>query len=144
MATNLSLFLKGNKKQRENRKYAATKSLCDADGKPLEWEIKPLTTKENDKIREECTLDIPIKGKPGMYRQKQDTSLYLKKMICASVVFPDLFNAQLQDSYGVTKPEDLIVEMIDDPGEYNDLAVFIQDLNGFSESINEKVDMAKN
>jgi len=70
--------------------------------------------------------------------------LYLKKMICASVVFLDLFNAQLQDSYGVTKPEDLIMEMIDDPGEYNDLAVFIQDLNGFSESINEKVDTAKN
>lgn len=36
------------------------------------------------------------------------------------------------------------MEMIDDPGEYNDLAVFIQDLNGFSESINEKVDTAKN
>ena len=48
----LSLFLKGNKRQRENVKYAATKSLCDENGKPLEWTLRPLTTKETEDIRE--------------------------------------------------------------------------------------------
>jgi hypothetical protein len=42
------------------------------------------------------------------------------------------------------KPEDLIVEMIDNPGEYNNFAKFIQDFNGFNETLEEKVEKAKN
>ena len=79
-----------------------------------------------------------------MYREKFNSSKYLAKLICASVVEPNLYSAELQDSYGVTKPEDLIVEMIDNPTEYNDFALFIQEFNGFTESINDKVDEAKN
>ena len=36
---NLCLLLKKNKKEKKNGYYAATKSLCDDNGKPLEWEI---------------------------------------------------------------------------------------------------------
>lgn len=43
--SNLSRFLKENKKVKENTKYAATKSLTDEKGNPLEWEIRPLTTR---------------------------------------------------------------------------------------------------
>lgn len=142
--SNLKLFLKDNKKAKENAFYPATKSLCDKDGKPLDWEIKPLTTKENDSIREACTREIPIVGKPGMYREKLDTTKYLAKMICACVVFPELHDKDLQDSYGVMTPEDLIREMIDDPGEYNDFAAFIQNFNGFDETLDDKVKEAKN
>lgn len=142
--SNLSLFLKKNKKTRENAKYAATKSLCDDKGNPLEWEVKAITTKENDNIREDCMIEVPIKGKPGQFRFKLNTSKYIAKMICASVVFPDLMNAELQDSYGVKTPEDLLMEMIDDPGEYNDFAAFIQNFNGFDTSMEDKVEEAKN
>ena len=38
-------------------------------------------------------------------------------MVAASVVYPDLDNAELQDSYGVKRPEELLLEMVDDPGE---------------------------
>lgn len=142
--SNLTLFLKKNKKVKENIKYAATKSLCNADGKPLEWEIKALSTKENDNIRDDCMIEIPIKGKPGQFRYKMNTSRYIAKMICASVVYPDLMNAELQDSYGVKTPEELLMEMVDDPGEYNDFAAFIQNFNGFDTSMEEKVEDAKN
>lgn len=144
MATNLQLFLKGNKKEKANTTYKATKSLCDEQGNALDWEIKPLSTRDNDRIRESCTKEIPITGKPGMYREKLDTSKYIAKMICASVVFPDLFDKDLQDSYGVKTPEDLIVEMVDNPNEYNDFATFIQEYNGFTEVFSDKVDTAKN
>lgn len=144
MANNLKLFLKGNKKERTNAKYQATKSLCDENGVALEWEIKPLSTKDNDRIREDCTKEIAIPGKMGMYREKLDTSKYLAKMICASVVFPNLYDKDLQDSYGVKTPEDLIVEMIDNPSEYNDFATFIQEYNGFTETLDDKVEKAKN
>lgn len=142
--SNLKLFLKGNKKAKENDFFAATKSLCDEKGEPLKWEIKPLSTRDNDRIREDCSYEVPITGKPGMYREKLNTSLYLRKMICASVVEPNLYDKDLQDSYGVMTPEDLIVEMIDDPGEYNDFAAFIQSYNGFTETLQDKVDTAKN
>lgn len=136
--------MKINKVARENTVFAATKSLCDEDGRPLEWEIKPLSTREDEKIKEQCTMEVPVKGKPNLYRPKLNTTEYLAKMVAASVVFPDLLNAELQDSYGVKTPEDLLKEMVDDPGEYNDFALFVQKFNGFNVSLDEKVDEAKN
>ena len=56
--SNLSRFLKENKKVKENTKYAATKSLTDEKGNPLEWEIRPLTTRANDELRDDCTYDV--------------------------------------------------------------------------------------
>ena len=142
--SNLSLFLKKNKKVKENTKYAATKSLCDADGKPLEWEIKALTTTETEDIRTECTTEVPIPGKPGMYRPKIDSKLYMSKLIASSVVFPDLYNRELQDSYGVKTPEDLLKQMVDNPVEYNAFADFVQNFSGLNETIDDKVEEAKN
>lgn len=139
-----SRFMKANKVVKKNEMYAATKSLCDENGVPLKWEFKHITTKEDEKLREECTAEVQVKGKPSLYRQKLNTSLYIKKMIVDSVVMPDLLNAELQDSYGVKKPEDLLLAMVDDPGEYNDLAAFVQKFQGFNVSFEERVEEAKN
>lgn len=139
----VSQFLKEKQIVQENAMYAATKTLLDENGEPLRWEIRPLTTKEQDAIRDECTKDIPIPGKRGAYRQKTDTSLLNAKMITASVVFPDLNNKELQDSYGVMNPEDLIREMIRLPGEYADFTVFVSKFSGFTD-FEDEVDDAKN
>ena len=139
-----SQFMKANKATKENGFYAATKSLCDEKGKPLEWEFKHITSKENEDIREGCTIEVQVTGKPNMYRQKLKASLYIQRMIAASVVMPDLYDAGLQDSYGVKTPEDLLLAMVDDPGEYNDLAAFVQKFQGFNVSFEDKVDEAKN
>lgn len=137
-------FMKANKALKENGFYPATKSLCDEKGNPLEWEFKHITSKENEAIREDCTMDIPITGKPNMYRPKLKSSLYIQRMIAASVVVPDLFDSELQDSYEVKTPEDLLMAMVDDPGEYNDLAAFVQNFQGFNVSFENKVNEAKN
>ena len=137
-------FMKANKAVKENGFYPATKSLCDEKGNPLEWEFKHISSKENEEIRENCTIDIPVTGKPNMYRPKLKSSLYIQRMIAASVVVPDLFDSELQDSYGVKTPEDLLMAMVDDPGEYNDLAAFVQTFQGFNISFEEKVEAAKN
>ena len=79
-----------------------------------------------------------------MYRPKLNASLYLRKLIAASVVYPDLYDAELQDSYGVKSPEELICAMADEPGEYCELAAFVQKLNGFDISLEEKAEQAKN
>ena len=57
---------------------------------------------------------------------------------------PDLYDAELQDSYGVKTPEDLLLAMVDSPGEYNDLAAYVQKFQGFDVSLDDKVQEAKN
>ena len=141
--SNFGRFMKQNKVYKENKLYAATKSLTDENGRPLEWEIRAIKTKENDSIREDCTMEVPVKGKPNVFRQKLNTSKYIAKMICASVVSPNLFDKELQDSYGVMTEEELLLEMVDDAGEYTDLAAFVQNMNGFT-SMEDKVEEAKN
>ena len=142
--SNFSRFMKNNKATKENTTFAATKSLTDENGNPLEWVIKPLTTKENEKIRDDCMVDVPVTGKPNMFRPKLNTSKYIAKMLCACVVEPNLYDKELQDSYGVMTPEDLLKEMVDDPGEYQDFAAFIQNFNGFNTTLEDKVEEAKN
>lgn len=139
-----SKFMKANKVEKKNEMYAATKSLCDENGKPLEWEFRHITSKENESLRDDCTIDVPVTGKPNMFRPKIQSGKYIQKMITASVVMPDLYDAELQDSYGVSTPEDLLLAMVDDPGEYNELAAFVQGFQGFNVSFNDKVDEAKN
>lgn len=139
-----SRFMKSNKIIKKNGFYPATKSLCDENGNPLEWEIRHITSKENEDIRENCMFEVPVTGKPNMYRPKLKTNLYIQRMITSSVVSPDLYDAELQDSYGVKTPEDLLMALVDDPGEYNDFASYIQKFQGFNVSFEDKVDEAKN
>lgn len=136
--------MKANKVTKSNEKYAPTKSLTYDDGNPLKWEFKQITAKENEELRDQCTVDVPVIGKPNMYRPRLNTSKYLVKMICACTVYPDLYDAELQDSYGVKTPEDLVYAMVDNPGEYNEFTAWIQNFNGFDTTIDDKVDEAKN
>ena len=137
-------FMKSNKTVKENGFYAPTRSLCDENGKPLEWEFRHITSKENEGLRDDCTIDVPITGKPNLFSPKTKSSKYMQKMIATSVVMPDLYDKELQDSYGVTTPEELLLAIVDDPGEYNDLAAFVQKFQGFNVSFDDKVEEAKN
>ena len=141
--SNFSAFMKSNKKQRQNELYAATKSLTDENGVPLLWELRPVTTRENEAIREQCTTEVQVAGKPGMYRQRVDTSEYQAKLMAAAVVTPNLNDAELQDSYGVMSAEELLKEMLDDAGEYTELAVKVQQISGFT-TLAEDVEAVKN
>lgn len=136
--------MKANKTVKENVMHPVTKSLCDEKGNPLEWEFRHITSKENEEIRDDCTLDVQVKGKPNVFRPKLNSSLYIRKMVAASVVVPDLYDADLQDSYGVKTPEELLMSMVDDPGEYNELVAFVQKFQGFNISFEDKVEEAKN
>ena len=136
-------FMKANKTVKENSFYAATKSLTDDDGNALVWEFRHITSKENEAIRDDCTKEIPVVGKANLYRDKINSGLYLQKLIAASVVTPDLYDKELQDSYGVMTPEELLMAMMDDPGEYSDLAAFVKKLQGFT-SLEDKAQEAKN
>lgn len=118
--------------------YQATSSLKDGNGEPLWWEIRRISTAEDERLRDECIREA--KGKAG----RINSGLYLKKMAAASVVTPCLYNAALQDSYGVKTPEDLLTSLIDNPGEYQEFIKFVQKVHGFDVTMEERVQRAKN
>lgn len=131
----LKLFLRENKKKRENALYKATNSLTYENGEPLDWVIRPITTEENEDIRESSMIE-------SNGRYKLNTAKYTAKLLAASVEEPDLYSAQLQDSYGVKTPEALLKAILDNPAEYNALADFVRRMNSFS-TFAESVEEAK-
>ena len=142
--SNFTRFMKENKKVKKNEKYAPTRSLTDDKGNPLEFEFRHITSKENEDLRDSCTVDVPVKGKPNMFRPRFNPSSYMTKLVAASIVVPDLYNKELQDSYGVMSPEDLLLALVDDPGEYNALEEWVQKFQGFDKTLDDKVEEVKN
>lgn len=150
MARNMKSFFKEKKKEgKPNAFYAATQSLCGEDSKPLEWEIRALSTEDVDDIMDRCSYEVQVPGKPGQYRDKLDDVRFNRMLICKAVVFPDLDDSELQDSYGVKTPEALIVKMIDNRSEFNAFSEFVLDMSGLNKDkvgskFNHEVETAKN
>lgn len=141
----VSRFLKKNKEKKANVEYVATKSLTDEKGVPLKWTLRALTSKEIGAMRDKCTIDTPVRGKRGQYTTKLDEWSLATRMAVASVVFPDLKSAELQDSYGVKGEEDLLQEMIDNPGEYGNFISFVNELSGYTgDEGDEDLEFVKN
>lgn len=142
MAQNLSAFFKQNAKQVENQKIIVSDRFTDEDGKPMKWEITCISASENQKIRKNCTRNKPVVGKRGQYTQEFDPAAYQARLATQCVVFPNLNDKDLQNSYGAMDAEQLISAMLT-PGEFDDLILSITDLCGFKTE-EELIDEAKN
>lgn len=140
---NLSGFLAQNAIKVENIKYVASKRLLGDDGKPLEWEVKCIPSTEDEALRKSCTKRVPIPGKRNQYTSETDYNLYLGRLAATCTVFPNLNDAELQNSYGVMGADDLLKTMLM-PGEYADYLTKIQEVNGFEVTFEEAVEEVKN
>lgn len=134
-------FFAQNKVKTEDVKFAVSNKFVGADGKPLEWTLRPIDELVNDRLKAESTRKFT--GANRMTRQEIDGTTYICKLIVATVVYPDLNNKELQDSYGVMGAEKLIRKMLLS-GEYNKLMNKVQAVNGFDIDTEELVDEAKN
>jgi hypothetical protein len=132
-------FLKQNKEVKENIKIAASESFKDENGNIVEWEIRPLKTKEADYIRNECT-SINQKGK----KVDVDNAKFNRMIAAKCTVFPNLNDKELQDSYGVMSGDQLIVEMLDNDGEYQAYCQKILEISGYNKTDSQLVEEAKN
>lgn len=141
--SNLSAFLAQNALKIENVKYIASKRFLDGKGQPIEWEIKSITSTEDEDLRKACTKRVPIPGKKNQFTPETDFNLYLGKLAAVCTVYPNLDDAELQNSYGVMGADVLLKKMLS-PGEYADYLQAIQKVNGFDESFEEVVEEAKN
>lgn len=113
----------------------------DQDGNPIHWKIKTVTEGENQEIRRSAIKKT--KSKRGQYTNEMDGDDYVLKLTAASVVYPDLKNADLQKSYGVIGAEALLKKMLL-PGEFALIVQKVQEINGFDQDINDLVDEVKN
>ena len=78
--------------------------------------------------------------------QKQtetNQDLYNNRLVVACCVEPNFKDAELQKKYGVMGAEDLIDALLK-PGQFIDLLLAVQELNGFTDDINDQRDEAKN
>ena len=138
----LSAFLAQNAKQVEHEKWAVSDRFIGEDGQPLAWEVRCITSREDETLRRDCQRRVPMPGKRGRMTQDFDGVLYLAKLAAACTVYPNLNDAALQDSYGVKCAEDLIAAMLT-PGEYTNYTERLLELCGFEDKI-EMVEQAKN
>ena len=139
----LSAFLAENALPVENIKFAASRRFLSPDKKPMEWEIKAISSTEDEALRKACAKRVPVPGKKNQYQRETDYDMYLGKLAVACTVFPDLNNADLQNSYHVMGAEALLKAMLT-PGEYADYLSKVQEVCGFDTTLQEEVDEAKN
>lgn len=140
--SDLRNFFKGNVKKAETVEFAPSERFVDEKGNVLKWQLKPLTNDEDDKLRNDCK--IIAKGKNGITFEKLDSKKYTRAVIVNCVVYPNLNDKELQDSYGVMSAEELISEMLL-TGEYMKLIDEINRISGFDTNLfEEAVEKAKN
>lgn len=136
-------FLKQNAIKADNIKFVASKRFVGEDGEPMEWEIKPISSQEDEALRKLCTKKVSVPGKRGMFTNETDYDKYVGKLAVACTVFPNLNNAELQNSYGVMDAENLLKEMLL-PGEYANYLDKVQAVCGFDVTPDDLRDEVKN
>ena len=95
----LSAFFLENAVLVKNEKYAVSMRFLNEFDTPQLWEIRCITAQEDEALRLECTRRVPVPGKYGQYTAETDRELYLGKLLVACTVYPNLHDAQLQNSY---------------------------------------------
>jgi hypothetical protein len=119
----------------ENQKIVISKRFLE-EGKPIEWEIKPITSEENEYLLRKYMK----KDKKG--NETFDKLAYMNEMVASCVVYPDLLNADLQKHYGAIGATSLLNKMLL-VGEFAVLSQAVQEISGL-ETENDLIEEAKN
>lgn len=135
-----SAFMADKVAKLANKKVVISDRFKDAKGKPIEWEIKAITCDENEDLQRTAMVNRKLPN--GQIIREMDQIKYTALLLAESVVYPDLNNAALQDSYGVKTPEALLKKMLY-PREESLLAQEVMDFSQI-ENIVDKVNEAKN
>ena len=141
---NLTAFFAENVEKAKPIKYVASKRIKDAAGNPIKWVLHPIPAGKDQELQAECQKPTQVKtGGRAVNLKLLDTEKYNKKLIVASVAYPDLNNRQLQDSYGVMSAEDLLDVMLYG-GEYRSLLLKVNEINDADADEAAEIDLAKN
>jgi hypothetical protein len=132
-------FMKQNVKQHENVKHIISDRFFDEEtGEPIAFEFRTLKSKDVDAAR-----DAAMTRAKKSREYDVNTTVLMHTLIAKAMVFPDLNDKELQDSYGVMGVSALISEMFD-AKEYARLSEIVSDLAGFDKTDQDLIDDAKN
>lgn len=132
--SSLNAFL--NPIRTKNKKVVVSERFQE-DGKPVPFEIRPLSQDENAQLIKKHTK----RDKKG--NETLDKVGYNHEMTASAVVFPDLNDAELQKAYGVLGASKLLSAMLY-VGEYATLMQEVQELSGLDKDINADIEEVKN
>ena len=111
-------------------------------GFPHPFVLRSITEDENEVVRRSCQK-VTLDKKTRQKRTELDQDLYNKRLVAACCVEPNFKDAQLQAKYGVMGAEGLIGALLR-PGEFIELLLAIQEINGVTSDVGELRDEAKN
>ncbi len=137
---NFNEFMLQNAVKVENEKYVASERFLGEDGQPMEWELRTLTKMEEEEIMRSCYKAIEKNGK---VLNSFDDILFTGKVVASSVVYPELNNRELQDSYRTMSNDQLLKAMLT-ANEYLRLQVKLNVMGSKKVTLNDKVEQAKN
>lgn len=133
----LAGFLRENAESRETyRDVVVSTRFRGSDGNPMPFRLRALSGEELQQIQDSAVIRA---GKTSAFRM----AVWYRNLLVASVETPNLNNAELQNSYGVMSPADLLNAMLTG-GEYNKLVREAVSFQGLDEDYRELVDDAKN
>lgn len=141
----MQAFFAHNAKKPGNIKQAISKSFVDAEGNAIEWEFAPVHPDTDEKLKQQCTVKKMItQGKrKGQYDTDFLAAKYQNLLAVNSIIFPNLLDKELQESYNVMTAEDLFKAMLLN-GEIIDAIKASQEANGFEIDLDELIEEAKN
>lgn len=113
--------------------------FVDSKGEPIPFEFRPISHEENKAINRRCTR----RGKKG--EETFDMLEYKWGLTAASLVYPDLTDAQLQEGLGTQGDEvKTLKALLSSLGEFASAVQAAQQVNGFDRSPSEDLEEAKN
>lgn len=134
---NVSFFLRSNaEKKKEVISYAPSERFKDEDGNPVSFVLRLLSGPEISRLQNDAVV-IDSDGADF------DSEEFIASIMTNCVVYPNLKDAELQDSYQVMTEKDLLAAMLEGR-EYQRLAKKCQEINGLRDDLNDLKVKAKN
>ena len=111
----LEAFFAQNAKQLPEKEIIVSNRFTDADGNPIPWKIKSIDAGTYQSLRSDALdMNVNTDGGGKDVNVKFNSAKMNIRKVAAAVVFPDLKNKALQDSYGVSSAAALIGAMLSD------------------------------
>lgn len=133
----LTAFFKENVKNPFEEVEFVVSERFQEEGKPIPWKLRAMSP-DKGLAGTDKALVVSVDGKSDF-----KISAYYKSVVIASVVYPNLYDKELQDSYGVLSPEALLDAMLSSK-EFNQLLKKCQEINGLDKSFEDKKAQVKN
>ena len=151
--TSIKAFMRPELKEETIVTIPGVKTFSDENGKPIDLQIRVITTNDLTRIRKACHTRKPAKDNKGkyifqngqmQYDDQYDGNAMNDQMIAQSLVFPNLHDAELLKYYECNDAVELVHKLFAKLEDYTYLTEKIQEVSGIGRDGDEIIEEAKN